>query len=225
MISSVSMLSYGRAGMNCSWWTADGLRLPVPYWLKYFQGLNNNRPYLATFYSSCGCTWHWDCSPSRSHHSIWHSPSQTSTYMSNSGPRDKSDPQDNFTFVLELATGYCKYQNALLVCQSRAASIFWWHSLTTTSYQLPWANWIQPFQKMAKLKIENRSFQDRWEADYLFMNVKDLCRVCRANVAVTKEYNKRRHYETKTPRQMQGPGHKAEAPEDRDVWFHCRKCS
>ena len=47
--------------------------------------------------------------------------------------------------------------------------------------------------------MENRSFQDRWEADYLLVNVKDrpVCLVCGANVAVRKEYNIRRHYETK----------------------------
>ena len=52
---------------------------------------------------------------------------------------------------------------------------------------------------MAKRKMENRSFQDRWEADYLFTNMKDrpVCLVCGANVTVTKEYNIRRHYETK----------------------------
>ena len=66
--------------------------------------------------------------------------------------------------------------------------------------------------------MENWSFQDRCEAD-LFVNVMDrpvcpvcganvavclvcganvaVCPVCRANVAVTKEYNIRRHYETK----------------------------
>ena len=47
--------------------------------------------------------------------------------------------------------------------------------------------------------MENRSFQDRWEADYLFVNVKDrpVCLVCGANMAVRKEYNIRRHYEAK----------------------------
>ena len=52
---------------------------------------------------------------------------------------------------------------------------------------------------MAKRKMENRSVQDRWEADFLFVNVKDrlVCLVCGANVTVTKEYNIRRHYETK----------------------------
>ena len=52
---------------------------------------------------------------------------------------------------------------------------------------------------MAKRKAENRTFLDRWETEYLFTYVKDrpVCLVCGANVSVTKEYNIRRHYETK----------------------------
>ena len=52
---------------------------------------------------------------------------------------------------------------------------------------------------MAKRKAENRSFLDKWEAEYLFTYVKDkpVCLVCGVNVAVSKEYNIRRHYETK----------------------------
>ncbi|CAI5691491.1 unnamed protein product [Oreochromis niloticus] len=52
---------------------------------------------------------------------------------------------------------------------------------------------------MAKRKNENRSFLDRWETEYLFTYVKDrpVCLVCGAHVAITKEYNIRRHYETK----------------------------
>ncbi|KAM3855168.1 general transcription factor II-I repeat domain-containing protein 2-like isoform 2-T3 [Vipera latastei] len=54
---------------------------------------------------------------------------------------------------------------------------------------------------MAKRKVdfENRCFQKRWEAEYLFVNVenKAMCLVCGANVAVLKEYNMRRHYEAK----------------------------
>ena len=52
---------------------------------------------------------------------------------------------------------------------------------------------------MAKRKAENRTFLDRWETEYLFTYVKDrpVCLVCGANVLVTKEYNIRRHYETK----------------------------
>nr|XP_046210501.1 general transcription factor II-I repeat domain-containing protein 2-like [Oncorhynchus gorbuscha] len=52
---------------------------------------------------------------------------------------------------------------------------------------------------MAKRKAENRSFLDKWEAEYLFTYVKDkpVCLVCGVNVAVSKVYNIRRHYETK----------------------------
>ncbi|XP_068580201.1 general transcription factor II-I repeat domain-containing protein 2-like [Cebidichthys violaceus] len=54
---------------------------------------------------------------------------------------------------------------------------------------------------MAKRKVEfeNRSFQDRWEAQYMFADVKSkaVCLLCGDSVAVMKEYNIRRHYETK----------------------------
>lgn len=52
---------------------------------------------------------------------------------------------------------------------------------------------------MTKRKAENRSFLDRWEAEYLFTYVKDrpVCLVSGATVAITKEYNIRRHYEMK----------------------------
>ncbi|XP_026025096.1 general transcription factor II-I repeat domain-containing protein 2-like [Astatotilapia calliptera] len=52
---------------------------------------------------------------------------------------------------------------------------------------------------MAKRKNENRSFLDRWETEYLFTYVKErpVCLACGAHVALTKEYNIRRHYETK----------------------------
>ena len=54
---------------------------------------------------------------------------------------------------------------------------------------------------MAKRNVyfENRGFQERWEAEYMFTDVKGkpVCLVCGANVAVMKEYNLRRHYETK----------------------------
>ena len=52
---------------------------------------------------------------------------------------------------------------------------------------------------MAKRKMDNSSFQDRSEANYLFTNIKGrpVCPVCGANVAVTKEYYLRGHYETK----------------------------
>lgn len=53
---------------------------------------------------------------------------------------------------------------------------------------------------MAKRKVdaENRGFQDRWEAEYMFTEVKGkpVCLVCGDSVSVMKEYNLRRHYET-----------------------------
>ena len=65
---------------------------------------------------------------------------------------------------------------------------------TVTSAKL-----ISPSTKMAKRKMDNKSFQDRWEAGYLFTNIKNrpVCLVCGASVAATKEYNIRRHSETK----------------------------
>lgn len=55
---------------------------------------------------------------------------------------------------------------------------------------------------MAKRKVdaENRGFQDRWEAEYMFTEVKGkpVCLVCGDSVSVMKEYNLRRHYETST---------------------------
>jgi hypothetical protein len=54
---------------------------------------------------------------------------------------------------------------------------------------------------MAKRKVdsENRAFQSRWEAEYMFTDIggKPVCLICGDNVAVIKEYNLRRHYETK----------------------------
>ena len=49
---------------------------------------------------------------------------------------------------------------------------------------------------MAKRKVdfENRGFQDRWEAQYMFAHV---CLLCGDSVVVMKEYNIKRHYETK----------------------------
>ncbi len=52
---------------------------------------------------------------------------------------------------------------------------------------------------MAKRKVddENRAFQTRWEAEYMFTEVKGkpVCLLC-GGVAVMKEYNLRRHHET-----------------------------
>ncbi|XP_051778830.1 general transcription factor II-I repeat domain-containing protein 2-like [Erpetoichthys calabaricus] len=50
-----------------------------------------------------------------------------------------------------------------------------------------------------KVDSENRAFKNRWEAEYMFTDVagKPVCLICGANVAVIKEFNLRRHYETK----------------------------
>lgn len=70
---------------------------------------------------------------------------------------------------------------------------------------------------MAKRKAENRNFLDKWEAEYIFTYIKDrpVCLVCGANVAITKEHNIRRHYETKHQEKYKVPDmtqrlHKAE---------------
>ena len=81
-----------------------------------------------------------------------------------------------------------------MLCSCFGASILARPLLTVTA-----TGTVLPIPKIAKIKAENRSFLDRWEAEYLFTYVKDrtICLVCGANVAITKEYNIRRHYETK----------------------------
>ena len=53
---------------------------------------------------------------------------------------------------------------------------------------------------MAKQKVdaENRGFQAKWEAEYMFTEVKGkpMHLLCGESVAVMKEYNLRRHHET-----------------------------
>jgi hypothetical protein len=55
--------------------------------------------------------------------------------------------------------------------------------------------------KKRKLESENSSFNAVWTNKYLFTVFRDkiLCLVCRETVAVPKEYNVRRHFETKHP--------------------------
>ncbi|XP_039889627.1 general transcription factor II-I repeat domain-containing protein 2-like [Simochromis diagramma] len=50
-----------------------------------------------------------------------------------------------------------------------------------------------------KRKSECRKFQTRWESEYFFKEFKEkcVCVICTETVAVMKEYNVRRHYETK----------------------------
>lgn len=62
---------------------------------------------------------------------------------------------------------------------------------------------VPPPPKLAKAKrkvdSENGSFQDRWEAEYMFTDVKGkaVCLVCGSEGAALKEYNIRRHYEAR----------------------------
>ena len=88
-------------------------------------------------------------------------------------------------------TANCKSQNALLVCVNQdpqASSV----DIQSCNLMLPVTSgtFNPPLPKMAKRKMENRSFQERWEADYLFVNVKDrlVCLVYGANVAVCLVY-------------------------------------
>lgn len=50
-----------------------------------------------------------------------------------------------------------------------------------------------------KINSENRVYQTRWESDYLIItnNNKIQCLVCFQTIAVPKEYNCKRHYQTK----------------------------
>ena len=55
--------------------------------------------------------------------------------------------------------------------------------------------------KKRKIDSEHRAFNSKWTYKYLFVIYKDkiICLVCRETVAVPKEYNLRRHLETKHP--------------------------
>ncbi|XP_056123046.1 general transcription factor II-I repeat domain-containing protein 2-like [Rhinichthys klamathensis goyatoka] len=53
--------------------------------------------------------------------------------------------------------------------------------------------------KKRKVDCEYRQFQPRWETEYLFCEYKEkpMCLICQESLAVFKEYNLRRHFETK----------------------------
>ena len=54
--------------------------------------------------------------------------------------------------------------------------------------------------KKRKVDAECRVFNEEWDAKYFFIETKDqkaTCLVCNETVAVLKEYNLWRHYETK----------------------------
>uniref|UniRef100_A0A3P9LWT7 SPIN-DOC-like zinc-finger domain-containing protein n=1 Tax=Oryzias latipes TaxID=8090 RepID=A0A3P9LWT7_ORYLA len=59
-----------------------------------------------------------------------------------------------------------------------------------------------PFVKMERQRqwhTDKRHFKQKWEDDYFFAEIssKAVCLICQQSVAVLKEYNIRRHYETK----------------------------
>ena len=54
-------------------------------------------------------------------------------------------------------------------------------------------------KKKRKIDYECRQFQDEWNLKYFFIKSADkaLCVICHEAIAVLKEYNLRRHYQTK----------------------------
>ncbi|XP_070398336.1 general transcription factor II-I repeat domain-containing protein 2 [Nothobranchius furzeri] len=53
--------------------------------------------------------------------------------------------------------------------------------------------------KKRKVDCEGRRFQDSWKLDYFFTEIRNncVCLICQENVAVFKEFNIKRHYQTK----------------------------
>ena len=53
--------------------------------------------------------------------------------------------------------------------------------------------------KKRKIVDEKRVFNDEWTEKYMFVGIRDncVCLVCRETISAVKEYNLRRHYETK----------------------------
>ena len=63
--------------------------------------------------------------------------------------------------------------------------------------------------KNRKIDTEQRQFNDEWTRLYFMdtFNGKSVCLICRESLSVMKEYNCRRHYETKhaaTYNELQG---------------------
>ena len=57
--------------------------------------------------------------------------------------------------------------------------------------------------KKRKVEEENRNFQEKWQNKYFVTEARDKvqCLICLETVAVRKEYNVKRHYETKHKKQ------------------------
>ena len=58
---------------------------------------------------------------------------------------------------------------------------------------------VNSAKRKRTISDEGREFKEGWTRKYLFVlfNKKPLCLVCGDNVAVLKEYNLKRHYETR----------------------------
>ena len=56
-----------------------------------------------------------------------------------------------------------------------------------------------PCIKKRKIEDESRVFQAKWTDLYFFIdfNKKPICLICKESISVLKEYNIKRHYETK----------------------------
>ncbi len=68
-------------------------------------------------------------------------------------------------------------------------------------YQLCYINKLTNaiIEKSRRWHTDKRNFKKVWQDEFLFTEVKSkaVCLVCKQSVAVLKEYNIRRHYETK----------------------------
>ena len=53
--------------------------------------------------------------------------------------------------------------------------------------------------KRRKVDEEFRTFKEEWENNFFFVNhhARPTCLICNVSIAVNKEYNIKRHYETK----------------------------
>ena len=53
--------------------------------------------------------------------------------------------------------------------------------------------------KKRKVDKECRRFQDKWKLEYIFTEIRNncVCLICQETVAVFKEFNIKRHYQTK----------------------------
>ena len=58
---------------------------------------------------------------------------------------------------------------------------------------------MEPSEKRRKVDKECRKFNEEWKKKYFFIERKGkaLCLICRETVAVLKDFNINRHYETK----------------------------